>query len=224
MCGRYFLSEEKEELGKWFDVDAIELDTIEPNYNAAPTDIMPVVGENEEGRRSILPFRWGLIPFWAEEPDVNYSMINARAETVDTKRSYKPCFEKYRCLVPASGFYEWKGEEGDKNPYYIHPNNEPMFAMAGIYNVWEAPDGKRIPTYTIITTDANEKLKELHGRMPVILMKQEWNEWLDPNNHDTNSLKELLSPFPEDALDYYRVSKKVSNVQNNYRELIEPVE
>src|SRR6056297_1198820 len=224
MCGRYSFNENKEKLVNWFDADAIELDKLKPNYNVSPSDIVPVVGENKEGRRSILPFRWGLIPFWAEEQDVSYSMINARADTVDTKRSYKPCFEKYRCLVPASGFYEWKGEEGDKTPYYIHPTNEPMFAMAGIYNVWESPDGERIPTYSIITTDANDKLAEIHGRMPVMLLREEWNDWLDPNNHDTDSLKELLGPFPEDALDYYRVSRQVNNVQNNSEELIEPVE
>ncbi|HKL14481.1 MAG TPA: SOS response-associated peptidase, partial [Balneolaceae bacterium] len=107
MCGRYSFSEEKEELGAWFDADAIELENIESNYNVAPSAVMPVAGENEEGRRSILPFRWGLIPFWADEQDISYSMINARADTIDTKRSYKPCFKKYRCLVPASGFYEW---------------------------------------------------------------------------------------------------------------------
>ena len=224
MCGRYSFSEDKEELGEWFDVDAIELENIEPSYNVAPSAVMPVVGENEEGRRSILPFRWGLIPFWADEQDISYSMINARADTIDTKRSYKPCFKKYRCLVPASGFYEWKGEEGDKTPYYIHPTRDPMFAMAGIYNVWESPEGERIPTYTIITTNANKKLEEIHGRMPVMLLKEEWDEWLDPGNHDTDSLKELLRPFPEDALDFYRVSQKVNNAENNSRELIEQVE
>jgi putative SOS response-associated peptidase YedK len=223
MCGRYSLNNSKEELKEWFDADSFEPDTIQPNFNAAPTDTMPVTGENEKGRRSIQPFRWGLLPFWAEEKDIGYSMINARAETIDTKRSYKPSFRKYRCLVPASGFYEWKNKEGEKIPYFIYPTHEPMFAFAGIYNVWKSPDGERIPTYTIITTDANEKIKNLHDRMPVILLKEEWGEWLDPANHDTDSLKELLRPFPEDALDYYRVSKKVSNVRNNSKELIEPV-
>ena len=224
MCGRYSLNTNKKDLGSWFDADAVELDSIEPNYNVAPSSVMPVVGENKEGRRSILPFRWGLLPFWAKEKDPDYSMINARAETIDTKRSFKPYFEKHRCLVPASGFYEWKGEEGNKTPYYIHPANEPMFAMAGIYNVWESPEGERIPTYTIITTDANEKLKQLHNRMPVILLKEEWNEWLDPNNHDTDSLKDLLRPYPDDTVDYHRVSQKVNNAENNSSELIEPVD
>lgn len=224
MCGRYSLNNSKEEIKEWFDADSFDLDTLQPNFNVAPTDTMPVTGENQEGKRSIQPFRWGFLPFWAEDKDIGYSMINARAETVDTKRSYKPSFRKYRCLVPASGFYEWKNKEGEKVPYYIYPTHEPMFAFAGIYNVWESPDGDRIPTFTIITTDANEKIKNLHDRMPVMLLKEEWNEWLDPTNHDTDSLKELLRPFPEDALDYYRVSKKVSNVRNNSKELIEPVD
>lgn len=224
MCGRYSLNNSKEELKEWFDADSFDVDTIQPNFNVAPTDLMPVTGENKEGRRSILPFRWGLLPFWAKKKDQSYSMINARAETIDTKRSYKSSFRKYRCLVPASGFYEWKNKGGEKIPYYIYPTHEPMFAFAGIYNVWKSPEGERIPTYTIITTDANEKIKNLHDRMPVMLLKEEWNEWLDPNNHDTDSLKDLLRPFPVDALDYYKVAKKVSNVRNNSRELIEPLE
>ncbi len=150
MCGRYTLIED------WFDADRVELDELQPSYNVAPSQTVPVVGENEDGRRSILPFQWGFLPFWADEKDTSYSMINARADTLDSKRSYKRNFKRYRCLVPASGFYEWSGEKGDKQPYYIYPNEEPLFAFAGIYNVWESPDSdETIPTFTIVTTGAN---------------------------------------------------------------------
>ncbi|MGK7371311.1 MAG: SOS response-associated peptidase [Candidatus Halalkalibacterium sp. M3_1C_030] len=225
MCGRYTLKENKEKLEEWFDADGEELDGIDPNYNVAPSQNMPVVGQNREGGRSLQNFRWGLLPFWAKEKKVGYSMINARAETLDTKRSYKLYFKEKRCLVPASGFYEWKGEEGNKTPHYIYPTHEPMFAFAGLYSVWESPNGsEQIPTYTIITTDANEKMKELHDRMPAMLLKNEWGKWLDPNNHDTDALKDLLDPFPDDAIAFYPVSKKVGNVRNNSEELIQPRE
>ncbi|WP_340102864.1 SOS response-associated peptidase [Rhodohalobacter sp. 8-1] len=225
MCGRYTLIENLKDLEEWFDADRIELDELQPSYNVAPSQMVPVVGENEEGRRSILPFQWGFLPFWADEKDISYSMINARAETLDSKRSYKRNFKRYRCLVPASGFYEWSGEKGDKEPCYIYPTEEPVFAFAGIYNVWQSPDDdETIPTFTIVTTDANKKIKELHDRMPAILMKDEWEEWLDPLNDDTETLKELLQSFPDDALDFHQVSKKVNNVENNDKELIEPIE
>ena len=225
MCGRYTLEEELDDLQEWFEARIREIEEYRKSYNVAPSQTMPVVGQNHEGDRSIMPFRWGLLPFWADEKKVGYSMINARAETLDTKRSFKPYFEKRRCLVPASAFYEWTGEKGNKQPYYIHPTHEPVFAFAGLYNVWTSPGGdEKIPTYTIITTDANEKMSRLHDRMPAMLLKEEWDFWLDPENHDTKALKEMLDPFPDDAIDFYPVSKKVNNVRNNSEELVEPVE
>lgn len=223
MCGRYTLIEGDEELEAWFDAVMEQGEEHGPNYNVAPTHNMPVVGQNKEGKRTIQKFRWGLLPFWAKEKKVGYSMINARAESVDSKKSFKRSFERYRCLIPASGFYEWKGEKGNKTPYYIHPTHEPMFAFAGLYNVWESPEGEKIPTYSIITTDANEKMKDLHDRMPVMLLKEEWDEWLDPENHNTKALKDLLNPFPDDAIGYYQVSKDVNNVRNNSKELLEQI-
>lgn len=190
-------------------------------HNVAPTHNMPVVCENRDGERTIRPFRWGLLPFWAKEEKVSYSMINARGESLDSKKSYKKSFKQYRCLVPASGFYEWKGEKGNKTPYYIHPTHEPMFAFAGLYNVWESPEGKKTPSYTIIITEANQKMSTLHDRMPAMLLKEEWDEWLDPDNHDTNALKELLKPFPDDGIDYYQVGKAINSVKNNSAELLE---
>jgi len=223
MCGRYSLIESEENLENWFQAVMDEVEQLENNYNVAPTHNMPVVGQNRDGERTIQKFRWGLLPFWAKEKKVGYSMVNARAESIDTKKSFKRSFEKYRCLVPATGFFEWKGEKGNKTPYHIFPTHKPMFAFAGIYNVWESPEGEKIPTYSIITTDANEKMSELHDRMPVMLLKEEWDEWLDPDNHNMKGLKELLKPFPDDAIDFYEVSKKVNNVRNNSEELLEKV-
>ncbi len=224
MCGRYTLKEDKKKLEEWFEAMPEGLEDFGPNFNVAPSQRMPVVGENRKGRRSLQPFRWGLIPFWADEQKVSYSMINARGETLDTKTSFKEPFERYRCLIPANGFYEWKGEKGNKTPFYIYPTHEPLFAFAGLYNVWESPEGERIPTYTIVTTDANKKMEELHDRMPVILLKEEWKEWLDPDNHDTSALKELIRPFPGDAMDFHPVSRAVNNVRNNSPGLLKPEE
>lgn len=224
MCGRYTLHEDLGKLQKWYGAKPKDLENIDFNYNVAPTANMPVIGENRDGERSIRRFRWGFIPFWADEKNSDYSMINARAESLDSKRSYKGSFERYRCLIPASGFYEWKGEKGNKTPYYIHPTHEPVFSFAGIYNVWESPDGEKIPSYAIITTNANDKISELHKRMPAMLLKEEWEEWLNPENHDTKGLKELLDPFPNDAIDYYKVGEAVNNVRNNSEDLITPAE
>lgn len=224
MCGRYTLDKDKPVLEGWFDAVMEDYDQFRANYNVAPTHNMPVVGENREGKRTIQPFRWGLLPFWAKDEKVSYSMINARSESLSTKKSFQKSFKKYRCLVPASGFYEWKGEKGNKTPYYIYPTHEPMFAFAGLYNVWESPEGEKVPTYTIVTTEANNKMSELHNRMPVMLLKEEWDDWLNPENHDTKLLQDMLNPFPDDAIDYYQVAKEVGNVRNNSSELMEKVD
>ncbi|SHG59525.1 Putative SOS response-associated peptidase YedK [Fodinibius roseus] len=224
MCGRYTLMEDAADMEAWFDAVMEGFENFTPNYNVAPSHRMPVVGENKSRGRTIQPFRWGLLPFWAKEKKVGYSMINARAESVDSKKSFSKSFERYRCLVPASGFYEWKGEKGNKTPFYIYPTHEKIFAFAGIYNVWESPEGEKVPSYSIITTEANEKMSKLHDRMPVMLLKEEWEEWLDPDNHNTKSLKELLNPFPDDAIDFHQVDRKVGKVSNNSPDLIEATE
>ena len=224
MCGRYVLKEDRPAMEDWFDASFEEFEDFSPNYNVAPTDTMPVVGQSREGRRSIHPFRWGLLPAWAKEENVGYRMINARDDSVATKKSYQRSFRKYRCLVPASGFYEWTGEKGNKTPFYFYPTHEPMFAIAGLYSVWKSPKGEKINTYTIVTTDPNETMEGIHDRMPAMLLKEEWDQWLDPGNHDTRALKELLHSFPDDAIGYYRVSQEVNNVCNKGKELTEPIE
>jgi len=223
MCGRYTLMKEKAELEGYFDAVMEDFESFGPNYNVAPTHTMPVVGANEDGHRTIRPFRWGLLPFWAKEQKVSYSMINARGESVDSKKSYKGSFKRKRCLVPASGFYEWTGKKGNKTPYYIYPTHEELFSFAGIYNVWESPEGDKVPTYSIITTQANKKMSELHDRMPVMLLEEEWDEWLDPGNQNTKALKELLQPFPDDGIGFHQVDKAVGKVKNNSKELIQAI-
>lgn len=224
MCGRYTLDEDPENLAKWFEAVIEEIENLEPNYNVAPTHSMPVVRQTREGNRVIERYSWGLLPYWAKEKNAGYSLINARAETVNRKRSFKPYFENQRCLVPASGFYEWTGSKGNKIPFYIYPTHEPMFAFAGLYNLWTSPAGETIPSYTIITTTANKKMESLHNRMPAALLKQEWDQWLNPDYHHTDALQDLLKPYPDDGLAYYPVSWDVNNVRNNRPELLERAE
>lgn len=224
MCGRYTLIEDSENLDRWFEAVFEEVENLEPNYNVAPTHMMPVIRQTEQKRRVIERYSWGLLPYWAKERKIGYNMINARAETLDSKRSFKTYFKNQRCLVPASGFYEWKGSKGNRIPFYIYPTHEPVFAFAGLYSLWTSPAGETVPSYTIVTTAANEKMAALHNRMPAALLKEEWDSWLDPGNHDTDALQNLLNPFPDDALDYYPVSREVNNVRNNNPELLERTE
>lgn len=223
MCGRYTLKEDLKELEGYFEGSAADFE-YRPNYNVAPTHEMPIVFQDtESNNRQVQSFRWGLLPFWATEKKVSYSMINARGESVDTKKSFKTYFKSQRCLIPASGFYEWKGKKGNKTPFYIQPTEEPLFAFAGIYSLWKEPSSdKIIPNFSIITTEANKPMKELHHRMPAMLFKEEWQQWLAPQNEDTNELKELIRPYLDDGIEFYQVSKQVNNVKNNSSELLNP--
>lgn len=222
MCGRYTLDKARKDLAAYYGAESKEEEEIESSFNVAPTSAMPVIGNFTRSGRTMQKFRWGLLPTWAEEKITKYSMINARAETVDSKKSYKQHFRQHRCLVPASGFYEWRREsDGTKTPFYIYPEHEELFSFAGLYNVWKSPDGKEtIPTYLIITCEANSKMQQVHNRMPVMLLKEEWSEWLDPILDDVAMLKGILNPFPEDALGLYRVSREVNNARNNSLDLI----
>lgn len=220
MCGRYTLKSSTPELEKHFQAASRQAQGYEPNYNVAPTHRMPVVRQHE-GQRIIERQRWGLLPFWAKEQKVSYSMINARSESLATKRSFRRYFKSQRCLIPASGFYEWKGAKGNKTPFYIYPTQAPVFAFAGLYSLWESPEGEQVPSYTIVTTRSNDKMNELHDRMPVMLIREEWDWWLDPDRQDTAALQNLFDPFPDDAIDYYQVSQRVGNVRNNDPALIE---
>jgi putative SOS response-associated peptidase YedK len=223
MCGRYTLKEKTKDLSARLGAKCTESDeNLTPTYNAAPTQRLPIVRQAARQGRVMEAYRWGLLPAWAKDTNAGYNLINARAESLDSKRSFKPSFKSQRCLVPASGFYEWKGNRGNKTPYYIYPTNAPFFAFAGLYSVWKSPEGEEVPTYTIVTTKANSKMRELHDRMPAILLQDEWDLWLDPNFDDAKALTELLDPFPVDAIDYFQVSRQVNNVRNNSPKLIEP--
>lgn len=222
MCGRYVLKANVNELREAYLAEPEEGFFFEPTYNAAPTTEMPVIFR-KGSERVIDRFRWGLIPFWAKDEKPKYSMINARQETITEKKSYSKPFSSQRCIVPANGFYEWRKEENGKQPYYITFTNKTFMSFAGIYERWQGKDGKKINSFTIITTDANNQVSYLHDRMPAILHSEEFSFWLDPANHDTKALKEILLPYEDKDIEYYPVSKKVNSPRNQEKELVEPV-
>ena len=218
MCGRYSFALEDELIKERFGV-TVKTAIYKARYNCAPTQELPVITNVYPHELSY--FRWGLIPYWAKEIPTGYSMINAKAETVDEKPSYKQSFRKRRCLVPADGFYEWK-KNGTSIPFRIVMKNEPAFAMAGIWDTWDDPDGKAIHSFSIITTDPNDVVAPIHNRMPAILRREDEARWL--TEEDPDVLKAMLKPFPGDEMEAYRISTLVNSVQHDSAEVIEPVE
>jgi len=222
MCGRYVLKATLEELQKTYGAVPDGTFPVEPNYNVAPSHHMPVILEQDD-ERIIRSHRWGLVPFWADSLNTGYSMINARGESLAKKKSFQKPFKSQRCIVPASGFYEWKKTSSGKFPHYIQRKKSDLMHFAGLWEHWEDPEnGETVNSYTIITTDANAPIEELHDRMPAMLMPEEFDTWLDPSFHDTNALQDLIHPWPDDDIQFYRVNQEVGNVRNNQPELIEP--
>ena len=235
MCGRYVSATPPDQLAQYFGAESM----VEPpedgddkqaaNYNVAPTQGVYTVYESG-GSRRLDTFHWGLVPFWAKDPKIGSKMINARAETIHEKNSYKRPFAKKRCIIPADGFYEWKKVEGQqrKQPMYMTTIDESPFAFAGLWEVWKDKnnlddDGEPLELWscTIITGEPNEKVAEVHDRMPVMLPPDAWDAWLDRDNNDVDALREFLVPAPAELIRLHPVSTDVNNVRNNGPSLIE---
>lgn len=197
-----------------------------PNYNLSPTQNSPVVLVRD-GDKAISMFRWGLIPFWAKDikSASKYSLINARGEEILEKRSYKDGFKKRRCIIPLSGFIEWKRvTEKNKTPFAIHLKDQPIMSVAGIWEHWKDPAGDAVvDSFSMITTSANTFMEKIHNRMPVILEEEDEQRWLDPENTDTDDLVKLLKPCPSKWLYAYEISSAINSPKNNRKELLEPV-
>jgi len=221
MCGRYALHNNPEVIKLAFGLGV--LPEIRPRYNIAPsTPVLVVVQDREKGRLADL-YRWGLIPSWAKDPAIGNKLANARGETVAEKPSFRAAFKRWRCLIPASGFYEWKAVAGRKQPYYIHPAGTDLFAFAGLTEHWNGPDGP-VHSCAIITTDANERMRGIHNRMPVILDPKDYAAWLDPANQASDQLKALLQPCPDSWIAAHPVSTRVNTPRNDEPALLESVE
>ncbi|TNE36705.1 MAG: SOS response-associated peptidase [Alphaproteobacteria bacterium] len=220
MCGRYSITTPVEAMRRMFKFEG--LPNLGANYNVAPTNAVPVV-RLKDNHRDIAMMRWGLVPSWAKEIRPK-PLINARAETVAEKPAFRGPYRHHRCLVPADGYYEWRKEpDGGKQPYYILRADGQMFAMAGIWTDWMAPDGSELDTMAIITTRANDHLRPLHDRMPVMIEEKDFELWLETSGGKDLDVDALLKPAPNDQFVAHPVSRRVNRVGVDDPELIEPI-
>lgn len=228
MCGRAYETYTEEELELRYITNRRKRKPLDlkPNFNLAPTQDAPVVLMRESEVQLEL-FRWGLVPFWAKDPKdaAKYSLINAKAEEISEKRSYKTAFERRRCIVPVSGFFEWKRVgEGPKQPHAIHLKNEPIMSLAGVWELWKSKDnGEEIHSFSIITCAPNSFMERIHNRMPVILDRKDEQRWLDPENRNLEELKSLLAPCPSVWLEAHEISTLVNSPKNNTPEILKPL-
>lgn len=245
MCGRYASSRRPEDLVEEFGVDQVDVATpLEPDYNVAPTkDVYAVMdrvprseGPEASAIRRLRPVAWGLVPSWAKDPSIGNRMINARMETVAEKPAYKRAFASRRCLLPADGYFEWyptqqTGRSGKplKQPFFIHPTDGGVLAMAGLYEIWRDrdrtdDDPERFRwTCTVLTTQAEDSLGHIHDRMPLMVERDRWGAWLDPGVSARDDLLSLLVPAAPGRLEAFPVSTDVNNVRNNGPALVEPI-
>lgn len=222
MCGRFTLRTSAKKVAKAFDV--AEVPELFPRFNIAPTQPVAVVRRwATRPGRELAPLRWGLIPSWAEDAKAGARMINARSETAATLPAFRNAFRQRRCLIVADGFYEWQKVSGKKQPYFIHLKNHEPFAFAGLWESWRRPDKQHIESCTILTTEANDLVRFLHDRMPVILRPQDYERWLDPEQEKVEELRPLLQPLPSEEMSAEAVSSLVNNARNEDPKCIEPL-
>jgi putative SOS response-associated peptidase YedK len=221
MCGRYTLHSKVSDLQRLLGSVAVPAD-LEERYNIAPTQAVPVVPN--DGSERIEFFRWGLIPAWAKDASIGSRMINARAETVAEKPSFRTAFKKRRCLVPADGFYEWRKEADGKTktPVHLRMRSGEPFAFAGLWESWTGPDGQELRTFTIITTTPNELAATVHQRMPVILPHEHHADWIGSADADPRDLQPLLVPYPAEEMEAVVVSRLVNSPRNDSPDCLMP--
>ncbi|NBJ14062.1 MAG: SOS response-associated peptidase [Dehalobacter sp. 4CP] len=220
MCGRFILTLTFEEVAEILNIKD-EIDW-KPRYNIAPVQQVPVVVN--DGANHLKLFQWGLVPSWSKDSSIGNKMINARAETVDTKPSFRHSFQRQRCMILTDGFYEWKREEKKKTPYRFMLADRTLFGFAGIWDSWMNPEGKTISSCAIITTEANELMAPIHNRMPVILDKEKEEVWLDASLSDSIVLKSLLVSYDAKKMNFYEVSSKVNSTKYDSIECIQPAD
>ncbi len=225
MCGRYRLTAKERYLAEHFGIDDVEDVQWTPRYNIAPTQQVVVIRQDrDQPKRTISLMRWGLIPYWAQDPSFGNRTINAMAETASEKPAFREAMRKRRCLVPADGFFEWKKLSSKrKQPYNIGMLDDSVFAFAGLWDRWRSSSGELVESCSILTTDANSLTKDIHDRMPVILRPEDYDHWLDPGITDPEQVQELLHPFDPRLMKKYPLSSAVSNVNNDGPECVQEV-
>ncbi|MDX1711923.1 MAG: SOS response-associated peptidase [Rhodovibrionaceae bacterium] len=222
MCGRYSITSPPEAVRAFFGF--VEETNLQPRYNVAPTQEVPAVRLGEDGKRHLVQLRWGLVPFWADDLSIGNRMINARSEKVASSPAFRHAFSRRRCLIVADGFYEWQPRaKGPKQPYRAVISEGTPMGLAGLWESWREPEsGEAVESCTIITTDANDLLAQIHPRMPVIVPQEAFETWLDVSVDKQRAL-DLLQPFPSRLMRAYPVSRDVNKVGNDAPDLIEPV-
>lgn len=222
MCGRFTLHLSPELLGSVFGVKTpLQLT---PRYNIAPSQMVPVVRSCADDSNRVDLLKWGLVPSWAKDPAIGNKLINARSETVHEKPSFRHAIKNQRCIVPASGFYEWSTSGGSKQPWYIKLKDNSPMAFAGLWECWHSPAGTPLETFCILTTAANSFMASLHDRMPVILQQEDYSTWLNPDIHEPLQLYRLFQPSPSGSLAAFKVSTIVNSPAHESPECIAPVD
>jgi putative SOS response-associated peptidase YedK len=221
MCGRFTLQISPEQLAEIFGL--LEIPVFPARYNIAPTQQVAVIRGNGDRHNRLDFLRWGLIPSWAKDPSIGSRMINARCETVHEKPAFRHAIKFSRCIVVASGFYEWRAEVNRKTPLYVHLKDGSPMCFAGIWDHWKSPEGETIESCAILTTSSNKLIAPLHERMPVILHPEEYPVWLDRELTDPEKLKQLYQPYPAELMEMYPVSQLVNSPRNDLPALIKPI-
>ena len=225
MCGRFALISDTEQLVMQFGIapaTVAQMPPSVPRYNVAPTQPVTAVRLDTQGQRELTFFRWGLIPSWSKDIEIGSRLINARSETVTEKPSFRTAFKRRRCIIPADGFYEWQKLNGGKQPQYIHAVDGRPLALAGLWELWQDPEGSMLQTCTILTTTPNELMAPIHNRMPVIVEPEDFDMWLDPGANPEDGLH-LCRPYPAEKMAVYPVSSVVNNPNNDVPECVQPV-
>jgi putative SOS response-associated peptidase YedK len=223
MCGRFTLTASPASVQREFGLDAPPVLT--PRFNVAPGQEVATIQASASGRRVLSMRRWGLVPYWAKDPRIGGRLVNARSETAGEKPAFRDALRRRRCLVPADGFYEWAvAGAGPRRPWWITRPDHRCFAIAGLWERWRRPEGDWLESCTLLTTDANARLRPIHDRMPVILPPDAWETWLDPKLRDPAPLQPLLRPLPDAALELQPVSLRVNRPEHDDPDCIAPVD
>ena len=222
MCGRFTRKENFQQLAKLLGLR--QTPQLPPRYNIAPSQLIACVRANPESQENeCVQLKWGLVPSWAKDPSIGHKMINARAETVAEKPSFRKAFQQRRCVILADGFYEWKREEKEKQPYYIHFTDNRPFVFAGIWERWETGGDAPLESCAIITTGPNALMEPIHHRMPVILHPQNYADWLGSTRPDFSTLNAILQPYSAESLEAYPVSPLVNNPRHDTLLCVKPL-
>jgi putative SOS response-associated peptidase YedK len=223
MCGRFTQKSERPDIQLEFYIQGWQAEPA-VSYNIAPSQKAGII-INDGEKNVYTEYQWGLVPHWAKDPKIGYNMINAKAETINQKPSFKNSLKNKRCIIPADGFYEWKKTGNKKIPYYIFTKDNLLFSMAGLYDEWVTADNTKLLTFTIITTEANELTAGIHDkkRMPVIMKKKDREQWLDNSRYSAKDLLAILKSYDSKLMDAYEVSSLVNSPKNNSALCIKPV-